>query len=162
MGVFLRRLLIAALGFLLLSVGTVIALVYLANAEFVAGALSRLVGQHVEIGRVDLHLGRRLEVQLEQLRISAPNRPDDPPLLEVAEASGVQAWPRLLAGQYLPRDWTLREPVLRIDAAGPGHFKVGSLPRLGLSVEDGRVEVRNLAGETWSLVGLQLEAQRNS
>jgi hypothetical protein len=157
-----RRLLIAAALVGLVSLGAVLALFYVADAEFVAGAMSRLLGHHVEIGRVDLRLGGRLEVELEQIRITDPNRPEDPPLLEVAHASGVQAWPRLLAGQYLPRDWQLREPVLRVDASGPTHFNVAALPRLGLSVTDGRVEVRNLGGETWSLVGLALDAKRNS
>jgi hypothetical protein len=160
--VIVRRLLIAAGLLLLVSLSAVLALFYVADAEFVAGAMSRLLGQHVEIGRVDLRLGGRLEVELEQIRITDPNRPDDPPLLEVAHASGVQAWPRLLAGQYLPRDWQLREPVLRVDASGPTHFNVAALPRLGLSVTDGRVEVRNLGGETWSLLGLALDAKRNS
>jgi len=144
-----------------LSLAAVLALFYIADADFVAGAMSRLLGQRVEIGRVDMRLGGRLEIALEEIRISDPNRPDDPPLLEVAHASGAQSWPRLLAGQYLPRDWQLREPVLRVDASGPTHFNLAKLPRLGLSVTDGRVEVRNLAGETWSLLGLSLDAKRN-
>ena len=157
-----RRIAIAVVLIGALSLAAVFALFYVADADFVAGALSRLLGQRVEIGRVEMRLGGRLEVELEEIRISDPNRPSDPPLLEVAHASGVQSWPRLLAGQYLPRDWQLREPVLRVDATGPTHFNLAKLPRLGLSVTDGRVEVRNLAGETWSLLGLSLDARRNS
>ncbi len=160
-GVIVRRLLIAAAVVGLVSVSLVLALFYMADADFVAGAMSRLLGQHVAIGRVDLTLGRRLEVEIEQIRVTDPNRPDDPPLLEIAHARGVQAWPRLLAGQYLPRDWELTAPVLRIDWSTPSHFNLAALPRLGLSLVDGRVEVRNLAGETWSLLGLQLEARRS-
>src|SRR5262249_56106449 len=102
-----------------LSVAAVLAFFYVADADFVAGAMSRLLHQRVEIGRVDMRLGGRLEIELEEIRVSDPNRPDDPPFLEVVHASGMQSWPRLLAGQYLPRDWQLREPVLRGDAAGP-------------------------------------------
>ena len=160
-GVVVRRLLIAAALVGLVSVSLVLGLFYMADADFVAGALSRLLGAHVAIGRVDLTLGRRLEVELEQIRVTDPNRPDDPPLLEVAHARGMQTWPRLLAGQYLPRDWELTAPVLRIDWSTPSHFNLAALPRLGLSLVDGRVEVRNLAGETWSLLGLQLEARRS-
>ena len=161
-GVIARRVGIAVLLVGAVSFSAVLALFYLADAEFVAGAMSRLLGQRVEIGRVDVHLGGRLVVELEQIRVTDPNRPEDPPLLEVAHASGRQSWPRLLAGQYLPRDWQLTAPVLRVDASGPTRFSVASLPRLGLSVSDGRVEVRNLAGETWSLLGLSLDAKRNS
>ena len=145
----------------LASFGALFAMLYTADADFVAGALTKLLGRHVEIGKVQLHFGRRLEVELEQVRVADPSAPDAPPALEVAHARGVQAWPRLLAGQYLPLDWTLDAPLLRIrTSAEPLAFDPAALPRLGLLVQDGRVEVTSAAGERWSLERLQLDAKR--
>ncbi|MFI5314833.1 MAG: AsmA-like C-terminal region-containing protein [Myxococcota bacterium] len=150
----------AALLLALASVAALFAALYTADADFVAGALSTLLGRRVEIGRVSLHFGRRLEVELERVRIADPSRLDAPPLLEVGRASGVQAWPRLLAGQYLPLDWTLEAPVLRVHTSTHSELDLSSLPRLGLKVSDGRVELETESGETWSLLGLQLDAHR--
>ena len=155
-----RRLIAAAVLLALASVAALFAAVYTADAEFVAGALSTLLGRHVEIGRVSVHLGRRLEVELERVRIEDPSHPAGLPLLEVGRANGVQAWPRLLAGQYLPLDWTLDAPVLRVHTGTTSSFDLSSLPRLGLRVTDGVVELATAGGETWSLLGLQLDARR--
>ncbi len=145
----------------LVSAAVLFGVLYAADAEFLAGAISRLTGRHVEIGRVTVHLGRRLELELEQVKISDPNRPGEPPVLEVGHARGLQAWPRLLAGQYLPLDWTLDSPLLRIrTGAAAGGFDLSAVPRLGLQVSDGRVELTTDSGESWSLAGLQLRAQR--
>jgi AsmA-like C-terminal region len=157
-----RRLIVAAVLLALASVGALFAAIYTADAEFVAGALSTLLGRHVEIGRVGVHLGRRLEVDLERVRVTDPADPAGPPLLEVGRATGVQAWPRLLAGQYLPLDWTLDAPVLRVRSEATSAFDPGALPRLGLRVSDGIVELSTAGGETWSLLGLQLDARRSA
>ena len=156
-----RRLLVVAVLLALASFGALFAMLYTADADFVAGALTKLLGRHVEIGKVQLHFGRRLEVELEQVRIADPTSADAPPALEVAHARGVQAWPRLLAGQYLPLDWTLEAPLLRIHTStAPTDFDPALLPRLGLVVQDGRVELTTASGERWSLERLQLDARR--
>jgi len=137
---------------------------YSADSSFVAGALSSLLGRRVEIGHVAFHFGRRLEVELEAVRIEDPARPAGPPALEIAHAVGVQAWPRLLAGQYLPLDWTLESPVLRIRSAGGTAVappSLAGLPRLGLHVSDGAVEL-DTATDSWSVRSLALEAHRSA
>lgn len=156
----LRRLAAVAVLLALFSIGALLAVLYTADAQFIAGAVSRLVGRHVEIGHVTFHFGRRLELELEQVKVADPERPGDGPMLEVARARGVQAWPRLLAGQYLPLDWTLDAPVLRIHTAATGSVDLSGLPRLGLQVTDGRVDLTTAAGESWSLRSLRLDARR--
>ena len=147
----------------LLSLGGLAFTLYTANADFVAGAVSKLLGRHVEIGSVAFHLGRRLEVDLEQVRVTDDAHPDSPPLLEVGRARGVQAWPRLLAGQYLPLDWSLESPVLRLHTgATAGGFDLSGVPRLGLHVSDGRVELTTASGELWSVERLELDARRTA
>jgi len=153
-----RRLAVVALLLALASGVALFAALYTADAAFIAGALSKLLGRHVEIGRVTFHFGRRLELELEQVRVA--DHPGDRPMLEVGRARGVQAWPRLLAGQYVPLDWTLDAPVLRIHTDVTGPIDLSALPRLGLHVTDGRVDVTTAAGEAWSLSGLQLDARR--
>jgi hypothetical protein len=155
-----RRLVAVALVLALVTGGALFAVLYTADAEFIAGAMSRFLGRHVEIGRVTFHFGRRIEVDLEQVKISDPAKPEDPPLVEVASAHGIQAWPRLLAGQYLPLDWTLDAPLLRFHASESGSIDLSGLPRLGLNVTNGRVEVTTASREVWSLDRLQLEARR--
>lgn len=155
-----RRLAAVAVLLALVSGTVLFAGLYTADAEFVAGALSKLSGRHVEIGRVSFHLGRRLELELEQVKVADLERPEDPPMLEVGRARGVQAWPRLLAGQYLPLDWTLDAPVLRIHTGATESVDLSALPRLGLHVTDGRVDLTTAAGEPWSLQSLQLDARR--
>ncbi|HTO54501.1 MAG TPA: AsmA-like C-terminal domain-containing protein [Myxococcota bacterium] len=156
-----RRLGIAAVLLALVSVGVGFAVLYTADSDFLAGALSRLLGRHVEIGHVAFHFGRRLEVELDRVRIDDASGPDAPPVLEVAHARGVQAWPRLLAGQYVPLDWTLDAPLLRVHPSVSGDsIDLSGLPRLGLAVTDGRVEWKTAAGELWSLQRLKLDAAR--
>jgi hypothetical protein len=155
-----RRLVAVALLLALASGGALFAMLYTADAEFVAGAMSKLLGLHVEIGRVTFHFGRRIELDLEQLKVADPEHPEGAPVLEVGRASGAQAWPRLLAGQYLPLDWILDAPVLRIHTSATAAFDISTLPRLGLRVTDGTVEVTTAGGELWSLQSLQLDARR--
>jgi len=157
-----RRLIAAALLLALASAAILFAVVYSADSAFIAGALSSMVGRRVEIGRVAFHFGRRLEVELEHVRVEDPARPEGPPVLEIEHALGVQAWPRLLAGQYLPLDWKLQGPVLRLRSGPrPAAPNLAGLPRLGLSVREGRVELAT-ANETWSLRNLELDAQRTA
>ena len=157
-----RRLVAAAVLLALGSAALLFALIYSADSAFVAGAMSSLVGRRVEIGRVAFHFGRRLEVELERVKVEDPARPQGPPALEIEHALGVQAWPRLLAGQYLPLDWTLQGPVLRMHPGpAPEAPSLAGLPRLGLSVRDGRIELAT-ATETWSLRNLELDAQRTA
>ncbi len=149
----------------LVSGAALVALIYSANAEFVAGALSRLLGRHVEIGAISFSPGRNLGVEIERLRISDPAAPDEPALFEVEHASGEQAWPRLFAGQLLPRDWVLERPVLRLRES-PGEsadseLDLAALPRLGLSVTDGEVSYQPSKGEPWLVSGLRLEMRRS-
>jgi hypothetical protein len=154
----LRRLLAAAGVLGVLSLGVAFATLYAADSAFIAGALSRLLGRHVEIGSVAFHFGRRLEVELWRAKVADPSGPEAPLTLEVAHAR-VQAGPGL-AGQLLPLDWTLDAPLLRLHASSTGAaFDPASLPRLGLSVTDGRVEWKTAAGEIWSLERLKLDAQ---
>ncbi len=138
-------------------------LIYTADAAFVAGALSRLLGRHVEIGAISFEPGAVLTVRLEKLRIDDAAGPEFPPTLEVEHALGRQAWPRLLAGQLLPLDWVLDRPVLRLRTVDPTtglKLDLGSLPRLGLSLSDGEVSYQGQTGEPWILRGLRLEAKR--
>jgi hypothetical protein len=148
----------------LASASALTALLYTADAEFVAGALSRLFGRHVEIGAISFRPGASLEVEVERVRITDAAQPDEPPLFEVEHASGRQAWPRLLAGQLLPLDWVMERPVLRLHAVEPGATDAGTqlaaLPRLGLSVTDGEISYRAETGEPWVVSGLRLETQR--
>ncbi len=158
-----RRLGVAALVLGLASASALTVLLYTANAEFVAGALSRLLGRRVEIGAISFRPGASLEVEIEKLRIEDAAGPDFPPLLEVEHALGRQAWPRLLAGQLLPLDWVLDRPVLHLRAAegstGLG-FDLAGLPRLGLSVSEGELSYQSRGGEPWVMRGLRLEAKR--
>lgn len=158
-----RRIGLAALVLGLTSAALLSALLYTADAAFVAGALSRLLGRHVEIGAIAFRPGASLEVEVEKLRILETAAPDAAPMLEVEHAVGRQAWPRLLAGQLLPLDWVVHQPVLRLHAAnaesGPG-VDFASLPRLGLSVHDGEIWYQPKSGDPWVVRGLTLEAKR--
>ena len=134
----------------------------MADADFVAGALSRLLGQHVEIGgSISFRPGAGLEVELEQIRITDPNRPGRTPRCSRSRTrAACQAWPRLLAGQLSAARLGAHRAGAATRLEHPAsHFNLAALPRLGLSLVDGRARSRNLAGETWSLLGLQLEAQ---
>jgi hypothetical protein len=146
----------------LTSAALLSALLYTADAAFVAGALSRLLGRHVEIGSIAFRPGASLEVEVAKLRILETAASDSPPLLEVEHAVGRQAWPRLLAGQLLPLDWVVNQPVLRLHAAEAGAPGVdfASLPRLGLSVHDGEITYQPRSGDAWAVHGLSLEASR--
>jgi hypothetical protein len=161
----LRRVLVAVLVVALVSATALAVLIYAADAEFVAGALSRLLGRRVDVGSINLRLGPRLEVELTRVRVESPDGPDAPPMLEIEHALGKQAWPRLLAGQLLPLDWELSHPVLRLHApkradgeAEP--FDFGSIPRLGLALRDGEVTYQPASGPAWTVRGLRLEAKR--
>jgi len=153
---------VAVLGVALVSASAVAALLYAADAEFVAGALSRLLGRRVDVGSIALHFGPRLEVELSRVRVEDPSGPDAPPMLEIEHALGRQAWPRLLAGQFLPLDWELTHPVLRLHAAAAEGepFDFASIPRLGLSLSDGEVYYRPATGPEWSVRGLRMDAKR--
>jgi len=155
--------LVAALLLGLASAGGLAALIYGADTEFVAGALSSVLGKHVEIGSMSLRPGTSLEIELVQVRVTDAALPDQPPLLEVERALGRQTWPRLLAGQFLPLDWVLDRPVLRLHArgktAGP-ELELERLPPIGLSVSDGEVAYDPGAGEPWLIRGLRVEARR--
>jgi hypothetical protein len=158
-----RRLAVAALVLGLASATGLTVLIYTANAEFVAGAASRLLGRRVEIGAISFRPGAVLSVEIERLRVDDAAGPEHPPMLEVEHALGRQSWPRLLAGQLLPLDWVVERPVLRLHAAagttGMG-VGLGRLPRLGLSVSDGEVSYQSRTGEPWVMRGLHLEAKR--
>jgi len=158
-----RRLAVAVLVLGLASATGLAVLLYTANAEFVAGALSRLLGRHVEIGAISFRPGASLEVEIEKLEIADAAGPEYPPLLEVEHALGRQAWPRLLAGQLLPLDWVVERPVLRLRAAdgttGVG-VELGALPRLGLSIRDGELSFQSRTGEPWVMRGVRLETKR--
>ena len=138
-------------------------LIYAANAEFVAGALSRVLGRRVEIGAISFRPGSVLWVEIERLRVADASGSELLPMLEVEHAVGRQAWPRLLAGQLLPLDWVLERPVLRLHAADPTidlGVELASLPRLGLSLRDGEISYQSQTGEPWVMRGLRLEAKR--
>ncbi len=147
-----------------MSASALALLIYTADSAFVAGALSRLSGKHVEIGAIAFRPGASLEVEIEKLRVFEVEGDDAPPLLEVEHALGRQAWPRLLAGQLLPLDWVLRQPVLRLHAAAQGApgapFDLSRLPRLGISLSDGEVWYQPGSGAPWVARGLRLEARR--
>ncbi len=143
--------------------GGLAALIYTADAEFVAGALSRVLGRHVEIGSISFRPGASLEVEFANLRVTDSAQPDQAPLLEVERAIGRQAWPRLLAGQFLPLDWVLERPVLRLRAAGAAGgpaFDLGRLPPVGLSVRDAEVTYTPASGDPYEIRGLHVEAKR--
>jgi hypothetical protein len=148
----------------LASAAALTALLYTANADFVAGALSRVLGRHVEIGSISFRPGASLEIEIERLRVSDPSGPEQPALFEVEHAVGRQAWPRLLAGQLLPLDWVLDRPVLRLRAAQEGArgpaAELAGLPRLGLTVADGEISYQGKTGEPWLVQGLHLETKR--
>jgi hypothetical protein len=148
----------------IVSASALALLLYAADAEFVAGALSRLVGRRVDVGSISLRLGPRLEVELTRVRVADPSGPDAPALLEIEHALGRQAWPRLLAGQLLPLDWELQNPVLRLRAASRADsgepFDFGAIPRLGLIVRDGEVHYLPAAGPEWTVHGLRMETKR--
>jgi hypothetical protein len=157
-----RRLLVAFVVVAVVSASALALLLYAADAEFVAGALSRVLGRRVDVGSINLRLGPRLEVELTRVRVEDPSGPDAPPLLEIEHALGKQAWPRLLAGQLLPLDWDLQRPILRLAAVQPGGepFDFGSIPRVGLSLRDGEVHYQPATGPEWSVKGLRMEAKR--
>jgi hypothetical protein len=138
-------------------------LLYTADAEFVAGALSRLLDRHVDIGAISFHPGAVLSVEIERLRVADSAGPEYPPMFEVEHALGRQSWPRLLAGQLLPLDWILDRPILRLRAADPTagqRVELGGLPRLGLSLSDGEISYQSQTGEPWVMRGVRLEAIR--
>jgi len=158
-----RRIGLAALVLALTSAALLGLLLYTADAEFVAGALSRVLGRHVEIGAIAFRPGASLEVEIERLRVLETALSDSPPILEVEHALGRQAWPRLLAGQLLPLDWVVHQPVLRLHAAEPDTglgIDFTRLPRLGLSVRDGEVWYQPRSGDAWVVRGLTLDAKR--
>ena len=66
---------------------------------------------------------------------------DGIPTLELRHARGRQSWPRLLAGQFVPLEWTLEEPLLRLPAQGSGSPRLRTqLPLLKLTVTNGTLE----------------------
>jgi hypothetical protein len=159
-----RRIGLSVLVLVLASAAGLSALLYSADAEFVAGALSRLTGRHVVIGAISFVPGANLGVEIERLRVTETAAPDALVLFEVERARGRQAWPRLLAGQLLPLDWQLERPVLSLRAPEPGAtdggLELSALPRLGLTVTDGEVSYRPRTGEPWLVSALRLETRR--
>ncbi len=152
-----RRIAAAVLLLLLFAVGAGLLLTSSSGAAFLAGTLSQLSGRRVELGDVDVHLGRSLEIELIDLQVFDVG--EDEPLFRVDRAIGSQRWPRLLTGRVLPVTWRLERPVLvlRSAAAGQGRL-LRALPPLELSVEDGTVVWIPADGVPLRIESLQLGA----
>ena len=151
-----RRVAAAVLILLLVAAGGAALLVSSSGAEFLAGTLGQLSGRRVEIGAVDVHLGRTLEIELVDLRVYEPGQ--DAPLFRVDRAVGSEGWPRLLTGRVLPVTWRLERPVLVIRSDARGGAVLPALPPLELTVEDGSVVWTPASGEPIRVDGLRLSA----
>jgi uncharacterized protein YhdP len=119
------------------------------NAELAEAALSRMLGQRVEIDHFQLGVGAQLRFDIAGLRVYPAEAPAGAvPILDVPRALGHQSWARVLAGQIAPLAWRLERPLLP------------AIPELDLIVIDGRVEWQRPRGEMLSLRGLGVEARR--
>jgi hypothetical protein len=132
--------------------------------DFVAGALTQLLGRRVEIAELELHLGRSLEVELTGIQVFEGDgaEADHAPAFEAPRALGRQSWPRLLAGQFVPLEWTIEEPQLRLPMTGHGgRVPQPRLPLLNLRIENGRVEWQQSEGKPILIRSIQLFARRS-
>lgn len=152
---------------LLMAIGIGVGLVFYISSgpDFVAGALTQLLGRRVEIAKLELHVGRSLEVELTGIRVFEGDEPeaDHAPAFEAPRALGRQSWPRLLAGQFVPLEWTIEEPQLRLPMArNGGTAPQPRLPLLNLRIENGRVEWQQSEGEPILIRSIQLFARRSA
>lgn len=159
------RMLRAALLLVAIGIGVAVTVTVSSGPHFIAGALTQLLGRRVEIAGLELRLGRALEIELTGVRAFAADSTDGDPMLEVPRARGRQSWPRLLAGQFVPLEWTLEQPLLRLPLTGERQAGIQLQPRLPLlklTIQDGTVEWRAGQGEPVLLEGIQLLAQRSA
>ena len=156
---------VAALLLLGIGIGLVLLFYLSSGAEFVAGALTQLLGRRVEIGDLEIRLGRDVEVDLTHVRVfdAMDAEQDGIPTLELRHARGRQSWPRLLAGQFVPLEWTLEEPLLRLPAQGSGSPRLRTqLPLLKLTVTNGTLEWPQAEGAPILVRDIQLSAWRSA
>ncbi len=159
------RMMLAAFLLLAIGIGVAVAIYVSSGPHFIAGALTQLLGRRVEIAELQLSLGGALEVELRGVRVFAPGEADGEPILEVPRARGRQSWPRLLAGQFVPLEWTIEEPLLRLPLAWGPEAETPlqpSLPLLKLTIRDGTLEWGTSQGEPIRLEGIQLVAHRSA
>ncbi len=159
------RMMLAALLLIAIGVGVAVAIYVSSGPHFIAGALTQLLGRRVEIAGLELRLGGALEIEVVGVRAFATDSTDGGPVLEVPRAHGRQSWPRLLAGQFVPLEWTLEQPLLRLPLTGERRAGIQlqrRLPLLKLTIRDGTVEWRGGPGEPVLLEGIQLVAQRSA
>jgi hypothetical protein len=129
-----------------------------------AGALSQALGRRVELGKIDVRPGLGLEVEVEDVRVYAGLEPREGelPLIEARRALGHQSWLRLLIGQFVPLEWELDEPVVRIALEGGSESSMPSFPLHVLVVRGARVEIQTGSFGVFELSNLNLEARRRT
>jgi len=154
------RMALAAL--LLGGIAIGLALLISSGPDFVAGALTQLLGRRVVIGKIELRVGRSLEVELTNVRLYAGDETDGRPLLEVPSALGRQSWPHLLAGQLVPLEWTLENPRLKLLPARATKGLQPTLPLLSLTIKNGTLEWQPRQGEPLLVKHIQLGARRSA
>jgi hypothetical protein len=154
------RAFIATLLLLGISLAALIVVLIRSGPEYVAGVLSRVLGQRVQIESINVSFDSSLHVELEGLRVFDPSDAQIP-RFEVRWARASQSWPRILAGQFVPLDWALERPVLRIRPGTGAAFQLRPrLPLVALSIQDGTVEWQQPRGEPVFLRDLELVARR--
>lgn len=152
--------------FILLLAGLAVAIgVGLSTAPSVtAGALSQALGRRVELGKIDVRPGIEIDVEVEDVRVySGPEpREGELPLIEARRALGHQSWLRLLIGQFVPLEWELDEPVVRVTLEGGPKGETPSFPLHALVARNARVEIQTGSFGTFELTELNLEARRRT
>ena len=130
---------------------------------FTAGALSQALGRRVELGKIDVRPGFGLEVEVVDVRVYAGPEPREGelPVVEARRALGHQSWLRLLIGQFVPLEWELDEPIVRVSLEGP-QAAPPSFPLNALVVRDARVEIQTGSLGVLELDSLNLEARKRT
>jgi hypothetical protein len=159
-----RRVLITTLLLFALSMAVVSVFFLTSGSDFVAAVLTRVLGRTVQIESIDVRFGTSFKIEVEGLRVLQKNQMPEAgtAAFEVRRALASQSWPRLFAGQFLPPNWTLEEPILRIqsDGATTSPFRLG-FPLNTLSIRNGTVEWQQARGAPVFLRNVQLGARRS-
>jgi len=110
--------------------------------ELTADAISSTLGRKVEMGKIEVRLGLRVQVEVQELRVYEGAVAEGDPMLEVPIARGYQSWPRMLLGQFVPQQWVFESPVarLRLEESGPD-AKTPNFPLQSLEVKGGSVDI---------------------
>lgn len=162
------RKLMAAVVLLALVLGASAAILLSSGPTLVTRLLAGALDRRVELESVELFFGRAFEVELRGLRVYESGSGEaDPALFEAARARGRQSWPRVLAGHFVPLEWAVDGPILRVAASRTGSQatprpSTPDMPLHKLTVQEGTIEAALPDGHVATLRGLAGTLRRSA